>query len=191
MRRPGFASLDVHKLAPLEVSLKKRQALYLAVALVLLGIIALPVRQFLQASLDPGSSRQTPRDAPQENTGQPRWRDTLEQAREESRSSGLPMMIDFFADWCAPCLELERVTFQDPKAREVLSRFIPVRIDLSHDSAQNNKYWGEFDLDSLPAILFLSSRGEEVPASRIKGYIMPAPFVAHLKKVLSNLVDEN
>ena len=65
------------------------------------------------------------------------WHHSFEEASEVAARQGKPMMIDFFAEWCAACKEMDALTFSDEKVIEAAKGVIPVKIDLTAQTQQN------------------------------------------------------
>ena len=103
----------------------------------------------------------------------------LAQARIENKI----IILDFSADWCAACLDLEAKTFADPAVRQELERFIFAHVDFTNTTAETEVLTEHYSIIGLPVILFLDSNDKEIPNSRISGFIGPKEFVEHLKRL--------
>lgn len=101
-------------------------------------------------------------------------------AMQENR----PIVIDFYADWCITCHELEQFVFTHPGVVEHLSEFTRIRVDATDfedpKAAEIMKRYGVF---GLPTVVFLASGGREVEDARVIGYVSPAEFVKSLNMV--------
>ena len=76
-----------------------------------------------------------------------------------AKEKGLPIVIDFHADWCKWCKEMDKTTFKDAKVVELMNgKFIPVSVDTEKDRATAAKY----GVQSLPTMWFLDSEGERI-----------------------------
>ena len=104
-----------------------------------------------------------------------RWLPTVEEASSEARKTDRPIMLDFWADWCAPCRVMEANVYSDASVREAASRFVAVRIDFDKKPALARKY----DVIGLPTIVFTDSRGTEL--FRHAGAIGAKPLVELLR----------
>lgn len=103
----------------------------------------------------------------------------------EAKASEQPMMIDFYADWCIPCLELDRKTFTDPKVIAVAERFVRLKVDLTHfDSPEAEALRKKYDIAGVPTIVFLETGGVEAKSSRVIGYLPPDKFLERMKPLL-------
>jgi thiol:disulfide interchange protein DsbD len=109
--------------------------------------------------------------------------ESLEQVLARARSEGRPVMIDFFAEWCAACKELDRDTYPAPEVIQESGRFINVKIDATHSDDALDALMERFGVEGLPTVAFISSRGEILPAPRVTGFLEPRPFVVEMKKV--------
>ena len=100
-----------------------------------------------------------------------------------AQKSAKPAIIDFFADWCLPCHELDRYTYTNPEVIQKLEPFVRLKVDVTNPTEQTQEPIERFEVVGVPTILFLDSKGREVPNSRITGYVPPAEFLKILKKV--------
>ncbi len=96
-------------------------------------------------------------------------------------ADGRPVMLDFYADWCVSCKELERYTFSNPGVRKVLHNTLLLRADVTADNAGDQALLRHFHLVGPPAILFFGPDGRERPAFRVVGYMPAAQFRQHLR----------
>ena len=97
-----------------------------------------------------------------------------------------PAMIDFSADWCAPCHELEERTFSDPRVRQALAGRALFKADMTRqDSPEAIELSTRFNVQGMPTIVFLDAAGHEVPGSRLVGFEPPDRFLQRLAKLSS------
>jgi thiol:disulfide interchange protein DsbD len=105
-----------------------------------------------------------------------------EEALAATLHSGTPAVLDFTANWCAPCHELERITFSDAKVREAMRGFHAYRVDLTHfDSPDVERWRRRYGINGVPTVVFLSPDGSEVRAARVEGFLSPADFLERVK----------
>jgi thiol:disulfide interchange protein DsbD len=103
----------------------------------------------------------------------------------EARENGMPVVLDFSADWCIPCKELELNTFTDPKVILATRDWVRLKVDLTQfDSPESEALRREYRISGVPTILFLGPDGAEVPGSRIVGFVPPAEFLAAVERAL-------
>ena len=108
-------------------------------------------------------------------------------AVEASLAAGRPVMMDFSADWCVPCHELELVTFADPRVVAEAKRFDRYKVDLTkYDSAESNETRRKFSIPGVPTVVFLGANGREVESARVVGFLPPEPFLERMKLTAGN-----
>ncbi|MBI4372873.1 MAG: thioredoxin fold domain-containing protein [Candidatus Omnitrophica bacterium] len=89
-----------------------------------------------------------------------------------------PVVIDFYADWCIPCHELERYTYSNQAVIQALEPFVRLKVDATNPNTKEAlEPIEKFDVIGVPTILFLDPDGKEVPEARITGYVPPAEFL--------------
>jgi len=102
-----------------------------------------------------------------------------------ARQEGKPVLLEFYADWCIPCLELEQHTFSDGGVIESTWPFVRVRVDMSdYESPESERLREEFGVTGVPEILFLDARGNEIKEVRIIGFLGPEDFLRRVEQAL-------
>jgi len=108
----------------------------------------------------------------------------LERELAQARSDGQPVLLDFYADWCVSCQEMERYTFSDPSVMAELRRFVRLQADVTANDAEDRALiQGRFGLPGPPAILFFDRAGRELTHFRLVGFKPAEPFARHLRQV--------
>lgn len=103
-------------------------------------------------------------------------------AVEAAIASGRPVMMDFSADWCVSCHELEDATFTDRRVIEVARDFRTFRVDLTRFNSPDAERWRQrFEIRGLPTIVFLDARGDEVREARVEGFLPPERFIERMQ----------
>ncbi|TAL44994.1 MAG: protein-disulfide reductase DsbD [Methylovulum sp.] len=101
----------------------------------------------------------------------------------QAAASHKPVMLDFYADWCISCKEMEAYTFTDPRVKASLAGFVLVQADVTENSADDKALLAKFNLIGPPAILFFGADREEIAAQRVVGYQDADVFIATLQQV--------
>lgn len=105
-----------------------------------------------------------------------------EAAVKASLASGRRVLLDFSADWCVPCHELELQTFPDPKVVAAASGFDAYKVDLTAaDSPEATEISVRYAVRGVPTIVFLAPDGAEVAAARVEGFVGAGEFVKRLE----------
>ncbi len=79
-------------------------------------------------------------------------------------------MLDFYADWCVSCKEMERFTFSDARVQQKLSNWTLLQADVTANSEEDKALLARFRLFGPPGIIFFDSKGDEFVNTRIIGY---------------------
>ena len=109
----------------------------------------------------------------------------LERELAAARSGGRPVLLDFYADWCVSCKEMERYTFSDAAVAAEMARFVLLKADVTANDAEDQALMqGRFGIPGPPAMLFFDDRGQERRDHRIVGFMPAAEFAAHLRGLL-------
>jgi thiol:disulfide interchange protein DsbD len=93
-----------------------------------------------------------------------------------------PVMLDFYADWCVSCKEMERYTFADPAVQARLAGFTLLKADVTGNTPEDKALLARFGLFGPPGIIFFSPGGKEVAGLRVVGYQEAATFLRTLDK---------
>jgi thiol:disulfide interchange protein DsbD len=96
-------------------------------------------------------------------------------------TSTTPVMLDFYADWCVSCKEMERFTFSQPAVGGKLKQVKLIQVDVTANNADDKALMKRFGLFGPPGIILFSG-GKEIPNSRVIGFLAPEPFVEHLER---------
>ena len=99
------------------------------------------------------------------------------------QAAGKPVMLDFYADWCVSCKEMEKFTFADPVVREKLAGFTLLKADVTANSADDKALLARFGLFGPPGIMFFDAQGREVKGVRVVGFKEARDFLATLGKI--------
>ncbi len=108
---------------------------------------------------------------------------SVEQLQKENR----PILIDFYADWCAACKELDRKTFRDKRVVEKSREFVMVRVDCTSSDNKCTAFGKKFNVSGLPTVIFVSNKGEEIPNLRAIGFLEPSDMLKRMEGTVQGL----
>lgn len=118
-----------------------------------------------------------------EQVGFARIRDLAELEQRLADAGGRMVMLDFYADWCISCKEMERFTFADPTVRASLDQLVLLQADVTENNEADKALLKRFGLYGPPGILFFDSKGTELQDSRVIGYQDAALFLKTLRNL--------
>jgi thiol:disulfide interchange protein DsbD len=98
-------------------------------------------------------------------------------------TGGKNAMLDFYADWCVSCKEMEKFTFTDGDVKARLAGTVLLQVDVTANDADDKAMLKRFKLFGPPAIILFDACGGEIPDSRVIGYQNPAKFSASLQRL--------
>jgi thiol:disulfide interchange protein DsbD len=111
----------------------------------------------------------------------PNWQSFSQSKYEQSLNKNEKMIIDFYADWCIPCKELDALTFADKRVVETSKRFTSYKVDMTQTlSDETEKLRNKFNIVGMPTVLIINSRGKEV--ERLTGFINADEFLKLISK---------
>lgn len=108
----------------------------------------------------------------------------LEQVISDATVQGRPVMLDFYADWCISCKEMEAFTFTDDRVQTLLSNAIVLQADVTANDKLDKELLKHFDLFGPPGIIFYDSFGVELSPARVVGFMNADKFSAHIERFL-------
>ena len=110
------------------------------------------------------------------------WESYSEAELSKAVQDRLPVMIDFYADWCIPCMELDRNTWTDAEVLRATSSLKKIKVDLTHfDSPESEAVRKKFNISGVPTIIFIKADGTEAVDLRTVGFIPPRDILLKLK----------
>ena len=96
---------------------------------------------------------------------------------------GKTTMLDFYADWCVSCKEMEKLTFVDPAVQAKLGDTVLLQVDVTANDAHDKAMLKRFGLFGPPGIIFFDRDGVEIPDSRVIGYQNASKFLESLSRL--------
>jgi thiol:disulfide interchange protein DsbD len=105
---------------------------------------------------------------------------TLAQLDARLKTASRPVMLDFYADWCVSCKEMERFTFSDPQVQAELARMVLLQVDVTKNTPEDQALLKRFRLFGPPGIIFFDAAGREIPGLRVIGFQPADKFLQSL-----------
>ncbi len=108
----------------------------------------------------------------------------LERELAAAKAEKKPVMLDFSAEWCISCKEMDAFTFADAGVQTLLANFVILRADVTANDEQDKALNKRFQIFGPPMVLFFDSNGQEQQNKRVVGFMPAEEFRQHLKKVI-------
>jgi thiol:disulfide interchange protein DsbD len=114
------------------------------------------------------------------------WQPYSESLLSDQVGTGRPILVDFCAEWCIPCGELEERTFSDRRVKEKASSFLLLKVDVTAGASEEAKaLMSRYNVVGVPTVVFLTDRGKELEDLSFVGFIGPDSLVVLMGKALS------
>jgi len=156
----------------------------LGLVLVALAIwIVWPAISVVSGNQTQTSSRTEKRIAPDLVFQVVRSSEELEGILQKAKAENKPVMLDYYADWCISCKEMEAITFTNSEVGKAMSRFVLVQADVTINNQNTQALLKQFSLYGPPAILFFNGAGEEQKSLRVVGFMAPSRFLERLQEL--------
>ncbi|MBA4110263.1 MAG: protein-disulfide reductase DsbD [Leptothrix sp. (in: Bacteria)] len=180
----GFDTLTTH------VSLKHRSALALGLVLALLSAVQIigglagaqspwdPLRPFVARAGNAQAGDEATRALPFRPVSSVQ---ELDEAVAAAAQAGQPVMLDFYADWCVSCKEMEHFTFSDTRVKDRLKNTVLLQADVTANNADHKALLKRFGLFGPPGILFFDAQGQLLSQARVIGFQNAEQFLKSLQ----------
>ena len=106
---------------------------------------------------------------------------SIAELEQKLQSPGKPVMLDFYADWCVSCKEMEALTFSDARVKPKMDGFLLLQADVTANTVEHKALLKRFHLFGPPGIIFFDAQGREVSGLRVIGYQSAARFLRTLE----------
>ena len=106
---------------------------------------------------------------------------SIAELEEKLKSPGKPVMLDFYADWCVSCKEMEAFTFGDARVKPKMDAMLLLQVDVTANTAEHKALLKRFSLFGPPGIIFFDARGQEIKGLRVIGYQNAERFLRTLE----------
>lgn len=107
----------------------------------------------------------------------------LDTQLKEAQQAGQPVMLDFYADWCVSCIELEVFTFADANVQSALKPYRVIKVDVTANDAPAKSLNKAYSLIGPPALIFYNRKGDLLPNKTLIGVVDPQDFVNHISGI--------
>ena len=111
--------------------------------------------------------------------------DDLDREIEKAAAAGKSVMLDFYADWCVSCIEMEEYTFITPEVQAALSNTVPLQADVTKNDADDQVLLERFGVFGPPTIIFFGPDGEQRHGYEVVGFMNAADFAAHVRQAVA------
>jgi thiol:disulfide interchange protein DsbD len=106
---------------------------------------------------------------------------TLVELKNKLQNTQKHVILDFYADWCTSCIEMEKFTFSDEKIQAKLDNTLLLQVDVTKNTRDDIEIMKTFKVFGPPALLVFDAQGNEMKAARVIGYLSPEKFALHLQ----------
>ena len=110
----------------------------------------------------------------------------LDQAVAAASAAGKPVMLDFSADWCVACKELEHDTYSDATVQAALAQAVLLQADVTANDADDQALFKRFGIYGPPSVMFFGKDGRELAAYRMVGYLGPVDFLKRVQAAFAS-----
>ena len=111
--------------------------------------------------------------------------DDLDREIASASAAGKSAMLDFYADWCVSCLEMEEYTFTDPGVQAALANTVLLQADVTKNDAEDQVLLKRFGVFGPPTIIFFGSDGEQRHGYEVVGFMKAQDFSNHVSQAVN------
>ena len=181
-----FSAIFLHAIDPLPPQARGWQRFWKGVGVVLLLAGAAILVGALAGSRDPLQPLSVLRAQAAAPFNVPQFDKVNSVAELDARlaATDRPVLLDFYADWCVSCKEMERFTFTDAGVAERMGRMLLLKADVTANSEEHKALLKRFGLFGPPGIIFFDAAGKEREGMRVVGFMKATPFATVLDRAL-------
>ncbi|MHB1374305.1 MAG: protein-disulfide reductase DsbD [Thauera sp.] len=181
-----FSAIFLHAIDPLPPQAKGWQRFWKGVGVVLLLAGAAILIGALAGSRDPLQPLSILRAQAAAPANVPQFEkvDSIAELDARLAQTDRPVMLDFYADWCVSCKEMERFTFSDARVAERMGQMLLLKADVTANTDEHKALLKRFGLFGPPGIIFFDGEGKEREGMRVVGFMKAEPFATVLDRAL-------
>jgi len=114
------------------------------------------------------------------------WANYDQNAIMEAAKKNRPVILDFYADWCAPCRALDKKVFEDPEVVKLSKHFLTIRVDLTRKHPQQDKLQELYGIRGVPTVVFLNRHGTVEKALRIESFVEKEEVLRKMNRLIED-----
>jgi thiol:disulfide interchange protein DsbD len=112
-----------------------------------------------------------------------RWVEYDEAVIAKAAKDGVPLILDFYADWCLPCKEMDKVIFSDSEIIRMSRDLIVMRLDLTQRREDQDELLSRYNVRGVPTVIFINRHGIEEEKSRVESLVSRNDFLTRMKNL--------